>query len=108
LDTLVDENESICCPIAPEQFELPVILESNKGHTLLEANPSNILQAIHEWIPESIPNVPLLETTKQMLQNSAENQGENINSDAPLTSIFTDILAQKNGFSFTTSKSPVT
>jgi hypothetical protein len=100
LDTLVDENESICCPIAPEQFELPVILESNRGHTLLEANPSNILQAIHEWIPESIPNVPLLETTKQMLQNSAENQGENINSDAPLTSSFTDIPGSEKWLRF--------
>ncbi|KAJ5905365.1 uncharacterized protein N7473_002281 [Penicillium subrubescens] len=73
-DTLVDEAGRICCPIAPEQLELPVKLESNKGNTLLEANPSNILQAIHEWIPESIPNIPLLESTKQMLQNSAENQ----------------------------------
>jgi hypothetical protein len=80
---MVDEAGRVCCPIAPEQLELPVKLESSKGNTLLEANPSNILQAIHEWIPESIPTLPLLENTKQMLQNSAENQGANIYSDAP-------------------------
>ncbi|KAJ5380127.1 uncharacterized protein N7496_002555 [Penicillium cataractarum] len=73
-NSLVDENGKVCCPIAPEQLELPVKLENRKGDTVYETNPSKILEKIHEWIPESIPNIPLLETTKQMLQNSAENQ----------------------------------
>jgi hypothetical protein len=81
-NTLIDKLGKIPCPIAPEQLELPVQLESSKGDVLIETNPSRILQAIHDWIPESIPNVQLLETTKEMLQNCADNQGETIHIDA--------------------------
>lgn len=107
-DTLVDEVGRICCPIAPEQLELPVRLENNKGNTFVEANPSNILSAIHEWIPESIPNVPLLETTQQMLQNSAENQGRRSTSMLLWLLALLIFHIQKNGFNFTISKPPVT
>jgi hypothetical protein len=80
-NALVEKGGKVICPIAPEQLELPVRLESSKGDASMETNPSRILQAIHHWIPDSIPNVPLLESTKEMLQSCADNQGETIHFD---------------------------